>query len=69
MMLALVFDPRYRSFPARRCVPALVYLCASGEPPPGDCPADLYHRCRHCAAVVPRRFANQQAWGWAVVSG
>ncbi len=71
MMLALVFDPRYRSFPsAALLLPALVYLVRPVTGPRrGDCTLDLYHRRRHCAATIREGLLNQQAWGWAVVSG
>ncbi|WP_277962360.1 beta (1-6) glucans synthase [Pseudomonas sp. RIT-To-2] len=70
MMLALVFDARYRSFPSAALVlPALVYLLrpvAVRKP-----------EARFLAAIVavgiPVQLAieglqNQQAWGWALVS-
>ncbi|QKZ03489.1 beta (1-6) glucans synthase [Pseudomonas eucalypticola] len=70
MMLALVFDARYRSFPSAALVlPALVYLLrpvAVRKP-----------EARFVSAVVavgiPVQLAieglqNQQAWGWALVS-
>ena len=54
MMLELVFDPRYRSFPSVAFIAA-----GAGLPVPpgeraasGDRLADLHHRCRHCAAAV-----------------
>jgi hypothetical protein len=69
MMLEMVFDPRYRSFPsAAHSLPALVYLCRPVNVPRRNRPADLHHRCRHCAAVVREGLQNQQAWGWALVS-
>ncbi|ATP52880.1 beta (1-6) glucans synthase [Pseudomonas putida] len=69
-MLALVFDPRYRSFPtAALALPAVVYLVRPV----------LARRAEVAllafivgAGVAPQLFLegleNQQAWGWAVVS-
>ncbi|KEY86904.1 beta (1-6) glucans synthase [Pseudomonas capeferrum] len=69
-MLALVFDPRYRSFPsAALALPAVVYLLRPV----------LARRAEAAllafivgAGVAPQLYLeglqNQQAWGWAVVS-
>jgi len=70
-MLALVFDPRYRSFPsAALLVPALVYLTRPVAAPR----AQLALLGGVVAAgIVPQLYQegllNQQAWGWALVSG
>lgn len=70
LMLGLVFDPRYRSFPsAALLLPALFYLCR---------PVALAHReagllAALIAAGIPLQLyqeglRNQQALGWALVS-
>jgi hypothetical protein len=70
MMLALVFDPRYRSFPARP------RAAGTGLPvPPGDRPRREIALLTFIigAGIAPQLFRegllNQQAWGWALVSG
>ena len=70
MMLGLVFEPRYRSFPsAALLLPALVYLLRPVGGPRREfgllaliigagIPVQLYREGLH----------NQQAWMWALVS-
>lgn len=70
MMLALVFDPRYRSFPSAALVlPALVYLV---RPVSGLRREIALLAFIIGAGIAPQLFRegvmNQQAWGWAVVS-
>ncbi|HKS13881.1 MAG TPA: beta (1-6) glucans synthase [Pseudomonas sp.] len=70
-MLAMVFDPRYRSFPsAALLLPALAYLLRPAAAPKAE--------IRLLAVIVgmgivPQLYqeglSNQQAWVWAVVSG
>ena len=69
-MLAMVFDPRYRSFPsAALLLPALVYLLRPVAAPRAEIGllAVIVG-----VGIVPQLYqeglANQQAWGWAVVS-
>ena len=70
MMLALVFDPRYRSFPTAALVmPAVVFAL---RPVPGP-RNELTLLGAIIALGVPIQLAreglqNQQAWGWALVS-
>lgn len=69
-MLAMVFDPRYRSFPtAALSLPALVYLLR----PVVAARAEVALLAFIVGAgVMPQLYRegleNQQAWGWAVVS-
>ncbi len=70
-MLALVFDPRYRSFPsAALLLPALVYLVRPVAAPRAEIALLAFIVG---AGIAPQLFqeglANQQAWGWAAVSG
>jgi len=70
MMLGLVFEPRYRSFPSTALLlPALVYLCRPTRGPRREfgllaliiaagLPIQLYREGLH----------NEQAWMWALVS-
>jgi hypothetical protein len=69
-MLAMVFDPRYRSFPtAALTLPALVYLF---RPVPVRRAEVALLAFIIGAGVLPQLYReglqNQQAWGWAVVS-
>ncbi|MBC7210157.1 MAG: beta (1-6) glucans synthase, partial [Pseudomonas sp.] len=69
-MLAMVFDPRYRSFPsAALLLPAVVYLL---RPVPARRAEVALLAFIVGAGVAPQLFqeglANRQAWGWAVVS-
>ena len=69
MMLGLVFEPRYRSFPsAALLLPALVYLLRPARGPRREfgllamiigagIPLQLYREGLH----------NEQAWTWALV--
>jgi uncharacterized YccA/Bax inhibitor family protein len=71
LMLELVFDPRYRSFPsAAFIVPALVYLCRPVSVPRREIALLTFIIG---AGIAPQLFQeglnNQQAWGWALVSG
>jgi len=69
-MLAMVFDPRYRSFPSvALALPALVYLLR----PVAARRAEVALLAFIVGAgVLPQLYRegleNQQAWGWAVVS-
>ncbi|MFJ4397138.1 beta (1-6) glucans synthase [Pseudomonas sp. NPDC089396] len=69
-MLAMVFDPRYRSFPtAALALPAVVYLLR----PVAAARAEVALLAFIVGAgVLPQLYRegleNQQAWGWAVVS-
>ncbi|KRP60087.1 glycosyl hydrolase family 17 protein [Pseudomonas trivialis] len=70
MMLAMVFDPRYRSFPSAALVlPALVYLV---RPVGGPRREMVLLALIIGAGIAPQLYRegllNQQAWGWAVVS-
>ncbi|RXU70141.1 MULTISPECIES: glycoside hydrolase family 17 protein [Pseudomonas] len=70
MMLELVFDPRYRSFPSAALVlPALVYLCRPVRVPRREIALLTFILG---AGIAPQLYqeglANQQAWGWALVS-
>lgn len=70
MMLALVFDARYRSFPSAALVlPALVYLLR----PVAVRKPEACFLAVVVAVGIPVQLAieglqNQQAWGWALVS-
>ncbi|PZW79212.1 glucan 1,3-beta-glucosidase [Pseudomonas sp. 2848] len=69
-MLAMVFDPRYRSFPsAALLLPAVVYLL---RPVPARRAEVALLAFIVGAGVAPQLFReglqNPQAWGWAVVS-
>ncbi|WP_178116202.1 beta (1-6) glucans synthase [Pseudomonas sp. LD120] len=70
MMLELVFDPRYRSFPsAALLLPALVYLCRPVRVPRREVALLTFIVG---AGIAPQLYqeglANPQAWGWAAVS-
>ncbi|NBF08273.1 beta (1-6) glucans synthase [Pseudomonas sp. Fl4BN1] len=70
MMLELVFDPRYRSFPsAALLLPAVVYLCRPVRVPRREIALLTFIVG---AGIAPQLYqeglANQQAWGWALVS-
>ena len=70
-MLELVFDPRYRSFPSVAfIVPALVYLCRPVSVPRREIALLTFIIG---AGIAPQLYQeglhNQQAWGWALVSG
>jgi hypothetical protein len=70
MMLELVFDPRYRSFPSVAfIVPALVYLCRPVSVPRREIALLTFIIG---AGIAPQLFRegllNQQAWGWALAS-
>ncbi|MCY1347503.1 hypothetical protein D9M69_336120 [compost metagenome] len=70
MMLALVFDPRYRSFPSTALLlPALVYLCRPVAAPRREI---ALLAAFVAAGIVPQlvqeTLANAQAIGWAAVS-
>ncbi|SDJ68107.1 beta (1-6) glucans synthase [Pseudomonas indica] len=70
MMLALVFDARYRSFPsAALLLPALVYLC---RPVSGPRREIALLAVLIAAGLVPQlyqeKLVNLQALGWALVS-
>lgn len=69
-MLAMVFDPRYRSFPTPAlALPALVYLL---RPVVASRAEVTLLACIIGAGVLPQLYReglqSQQAWGWAVVS-
>lgn len=69
-MLAMVFDPRYRSFPtAALALPAVVYLL---RPVPAARAEVALLAFIVGAGVMPQLYRegleNQQAWGWALVS-
>lgn len=70
MMLALVFDPRYRSFPSAALVlPALVYVIRPVAVPRREVALLTFIIG---AGVAPQLYRegllNGQAWGWALVS-
>jgi exo-beta-1,3-glucanase (GH17 family) len=70
MMLAMVFDPRYRSFPtATLLFPALFYLW---RPVPAPRREITLLASIVGVGIVPQLFRegleNPQAWGWALVS-
>ncbi|MFV3404929.1 beta (1-6) glucans synthase [Pseudomonas sp. NY15463] len=69
-MLAMVFDPRYRSFPsAALLLPAVVYLL---RPVKAARAEEALLALIVGAGVMPQLYheglANRQAWGWALVS-
>lgn len=69
-MLAMVFDPRYRSFPTAALVlPAVVYLARPVAAPRAEI---ALLALIVGAGIAPQLFIeganNVQAWGWAVVS-
>ena len=70
MMLGLVFEPRYRSFPSAALVlPALVYLLHPASGPRRE----LSLLALIIGAGIPLQLYreglnNQQAWVWALVS-
>ncbi|MDT6921189.1 glycoside hydrolase family 17 protein [Pseudomonas atacamensis] len=71
MMLEMVFDPRYRSFASMAFVlPALVYLCRPVSVPRREIALLTFIIG---AGIAPQLYQegmlNQQAWGWALVSG
>jgi hypothetical protein len=71
MMLEMVFDPRYRSFASMAFVlPALVYLCRPVSVPRREIALLTFIVG---AGIAPQLYQegllNQQAWGWALVSG
>ncbi|SEM71858.1 Exo-beta-1,3-glucanase, GH17 family [Pseudomonas sp. ok272] len=71
MMLGLVFEPRYRSFPsAALLLPALVYLLRPVNAPRREI---ALLTLIIGAGIAPQLYheglLNQQAWGWALVSG
>ncbi|MFC6338930.1 beta (1-6) glucans synthase [Pseudomonas sp. CCM 7891] len=70
MMLALVFDPRYRSFPsAALLLPALVYLIRPVSGPRREIALLTFIIGAGIAPQLYREgLLNQQAWGWALVS-
>jgi hypothetical protein len=70
MMLELVFDPRYRSFPSVAfIVPALVYLCRPVSAPRREIALLTFIIGAGIAPQLLREgLLNQQAWGWALVS-
>ncbi|MDT4805250.1 hypothetical protein FQZ97_380530 [compost metagenome] len=70
MVLALVFDARYRSFPSVALLfPALVYLCRPARGPRRE---TLLLTALIAAGIVPQLlqedWTNAQALGWAAVS-
>lgn len=71
MMLALVFDPRYRSFPsAALLLPALVYLLRPVNGPRREIALLTFIIGAGIAPQLYREgLMNQQALGWALVSG
>lgn len=71
MMLALVFDPRYRSFPtAALLLPALVYLLRPVRGPRREIALLTFIIGAGIAPQLYREgLMNQQALGWALVSG
>jgi len=70
MMLELVFDPRYRSFPsAALALPALVYLCRPVRVPRREIALLTFIVGAGIAPQLYREgLQNQQAWTWALVS-
>ena len=71
MMLGLVFEPRYRSFPsAALLLPALVYLIRPVSAPRREIALLAFIIGAGIAPQLYREgLLNQQAWGWALVSG
>lgn len=70
-MLAMVFDPRYRSFPSvALLLPALVYLLRPVEAPRAEVALLAFIIG---AGIAPQLYQeglhNHQAWSWAAVSG
>ncbi|WP_268800111.1 glycoside hydrolase family 17 protein [Pseudomonas huanghezhanensis] len=70
MMLAMVFDPRYRSFPtATILLPALFYLVRPVAAPRREITLlALIVGCGVIAQLFREGVANPQAWTWALVS-
>lgn len=70
MMLALVFDARYRSFPsAALLLPAVVYLCRPVAGPRRELTLlAAFVGLGIVPQLVEETLGNQQAIGWAVVS-
>ena len=70
MMLELVFEPRYRSFPSAALVlPALVYLCRPVRVPRREIAVLIFIVGAGIAPQLYREgLQNQQAWAWALVS-
>ncbi len=70
MMLGLVFEPRYRSFPsAALLLPALVYLTRPVSAPRREIALLTFIIGASIAPQLYREgLLNQQAWGWALVS-
>ncbi|WP_339547365.1 glycoside hydrolase family 17 protein [Pseudomonas sp. RA_35y_Pfl2_P32] len=71
MMLELVFEPRYRSFPsAALLLPALVYLIRPVSAPRREIALLAFIIGAGIAPQLYREgLLNPQAWGWALVSG
>lgn len=71
MMLGLVFEPRYRSFPsAALLLPALVYLARPVSAPRREIALlTLIIGAGIAPQLYQEGLLNQQAWGWALVSG
>ncbi|MBM7059690.1 beta (1-6) glucans synthase [Pseudomonas sp. UL073] len=69
MMTALVFDPRYRSFPsAALLLPALVYLCRPVAAPRREIAVlTLFVAAGIVPQLVQETLSNVQAIGWAAV--
>ncbi|NVZ99745.1 glycoside hydrolase family 17 protein [Pseudomonas gingeri] len=70
MMLELVLDPRYRSFPsAALLLPALVFLVRPVRSPRGETALLAFIIGAGIAPQLYREgLENPQAWGWAAVS-
>ncbi|WP_449431621.1 glycoside hydrolase family 17 protein [Pseudomonas putida] len=70
-MLAMVFDPRYRSFPTPAlALPALVYLLRPVAAARAETALLAFIVGAGMAPQLWREgLENQQAWGWALVSG
>ncbi|MGO3999747.1 glycoside hydrolase family 17 protein [Pseudomonas fluorescens] len=71
IMLGLVFEPRYRSFPsAALLLPALVYLARPVSAPRREIALlTLIIGAGIAPQLYQEGLLNQQAWGWALVSG
>ena len=71
MMLGLVFEPRYRSFPsAALLLPALVYLARPVSAPRREIALlTLIIGAGIAPQLYQEGLLNQQAWSWALVSG
>jgi exo-beta-1,3-glucanase (GH17 family) len=71
IMLGLVFEPRYRSFPsAALLLPALVYLARPVSAPRREIALlTLITGAGIAPQLYQEGLLNQQAWGWALVSG